>query len=194
MQRCRLAFLHQFYEPKNILILGEGPGRFLVECCRRFPDAQVTCLDSSEKMLTQAAAQLASQRLKSDHVRFIKTDILTWEPPVSAYDLIVTHFFLDCFRTDQLEVIIPKLALAAKPDANWLIADFQIAASGFKRLRSQFVLALLYLFFRVVTRLPASSLSSPDLFLQKAGFTLHRRIASDWDLLKSDWWCVPRIK
>ena len=188
MQRCRLAFLHQIEEPKSILIFGEGPGRFLVECCRGFPHAQVTCLDLSSKMLAQAAAHLALHRLESKHVSFIHADVLIWEPPAAEYDLIVSHFFLDCFRADQLALIIPKLAHAAKPGCNWLFADFQVAQSGLKHWRSRFILALLYRFFSAVTRLSANSLASPDPFLKKAGFTLHRRIESDWDLLKSDWW------
>jgi len=40
----------------------------------------------------------------------------------------------------------------------------------------------------VMTRLPAKQLTPPDPFLERAGFTLHRRNESEWGLLHSDWW------
>src|SRR5712671_6722984 len=35
LQRCRTAFLGEIPAARNILLLGEGHGRCLVECCRR---------------------------------------------------------------------------------------------------------------------------------------------------------------
>jgi hypothetical protein len=46
----------------------------------------------------------------------------------------------------------------------------------------------MYGFFRTMTRLPAHELTTPDSFLECAGFTLHRRIEAEWGLLHSDWW------
>jgi hypothetical protein len=43
-------------------------------------------------------------------------------------------------------------------------------------------------FFRVVTRLPASELVSPDGILERNGFMLRERNVSEWGLLHSDWW------
>jgi hypothetical protein len=121
-------------------------------------------------------------------VEFIHADILDWVPRAKTYDLIVTNYFLDCFRGEQLEQIIPKIAGWASPGANWLIADFKIADRGWKRVRSRAILELLYQFFRVVTRLPADRLTKPDPLLEKVGFTLSRRSESEWGLLHSDWW------
>jgi hypothetical protein len=47
---------------------------------------------------------------------------------------------------------------------------------------------MLYVFFRMTTRLAAHKLIKPDSLLEKVGFTLHRRIESEWGLLHSDWW------
>jgi hypothetical protein len=159
LQRCRIAFLDQIPRPKNILLLGEGHGRGLVECCRRFADAQITCVEASERM-----------------------------PSGKTYDLIVTNFFLDCFRPEQLAQMIPRIADLSAPDANWLIADFQIPDTGWRRIRSQLIIWMLYVFFRMTTRLAAHKLIKPDSLLEKAGFTLQRHIESEWGLLHSDWW------
>jgi ubiquinone/menaquinone biosynthesis C-methylase UbiE len=188
LHRCRCAFLERIPEPKKILILGEGPGRFVVECARKFPHAAITCVEESAGMISQAQANLTQCGLPADKVTFIQADILQWESPQEEFDLVVTHFFLDCFRPEQLETLVPAIAHAATKDAQWLLADFQEALTGWKRWRSRCILALMYVFFRVVTRLPASSLTPPDLYVMRAGFVLRERIEVEWGLLKSDWW------
>lgn len=100
----------------------------------------------------------------------------------------MTHFFLDCFTADEIALVVRKLGTMATPEANWLLADFQIAAAGAARLRSHAIVCLLYQFFKLTTGLHANSLTSPDGGIEEAGFHLHRRQTHDWDLLKSEWW------
>lgn len=188
MQHCRLAFLDQIPEPKNILLPGEGPGRFLVPCCARFPRANIVCVDSSAAMIGQARQSLARAGFQEDGVSFVQADALSWDTPSAQFDLIGTHFFLDCFRADQLPPLISRLAASARPAAHWLVADFQLAHTGWPRVRSRVILAMLYAFFRVAARLPATSLTPPDLFIEHGGFRLQRRIEQDHGLLRSDWW------
>lgn len=188
MQRCRIALLDQIPEAKDILLPGEGSGRFLVPCRERFPLASIACVDSSAAMIGQARRSLARAGLREDGVSFVQADVLSWDPPSAQFDLIGTHFFLDCFREDQLAPLISRLAASAKPAADWLIADFQLAPAGWPRVRSRFILAMLYAFFRVATRLPATSLTPPDPFIERGGFRLLRRVEHDHGLLRSDWW------
>ena len=188
LQRCRVAFLDEVPAPRRILILGEGHGRSVVECLRRFPAAEIICVEASAGMIAQARGNIERHGLEEDRVTFIHADVLTWEPPTTSFDLIITHYFLDCFRADQLNSLVPKIAHLATDDANWMIADFQIAASGWRRWRTQIILWLLYTFFRVATRLPATELAPTDALLTQAGFVLHRRVDMEWGLLKSEWW------
>lgn len=188
LQRCRTAFLDQIPIPKNILLLGEGHGRCLTECRRRFPAARITCVDASAAMLAQAQMQLAKHQLEPAKVKYIQADALDWTPIGGPFDLVITNFFLDCFRADQLEVLIFKLAANTTPEASWLVADFQMASSGWARRRSRLILWSMYVFFRVVTRLPAGKLTPPDAGLERAGFRLRDRTESEWGLLHSDWW------
>jgi ubiquinone/menaquinone biosynthesis C-methylase UbiE len=191
LQRCRTAFLDAIPAARNILLVGEGHGRCLVECCRRFHGGRLVCVDASEQMLAQARRRLAAQRAETTQVEFIHADALNWSPSAGAFDLIATNFFLDCFRRDQLERVICRLATAAAPGASWLLADFQIPSGGPRRTRSRLILWAMYIFFRTTTRLPAKGLTSPDLFLNREGFRLHRRIEAEWGLLHSDWWRGP---
>lgn len=183
LHKCRTQFLDAVSIPTQILLLGEGPGRTLAECIRRFPAAQMTCLDSSRKMLAQA--QTCAKQFPAT---YLHADILAWTPPPHCFDLIISNFFLDCFNPAQLNQAIEKISVASQPGASWLIADFQIAANGWKKLRSRATLALMYAFFRIATRLPAKKLVSPDRLLLKHGYTLRKRQTSEWDLLRSDWW------
>lgn len=193
LQRCRTAFLGRVSSAKNILILGEGNGRFLAECRRKLPEAKITVVDASVRMLARARKRVEGQGMDCRQIHFIHADALTWTPPERAFDLIVTHFFLDCFRAEQLEKLTATLARAAAPGANWLLADFQAAPAGFPRYRSQVILWLMYRFFCAVTRLSASTLTPPDAFLEHQGFKLCERRIYDWGLLHSDWWSAEFI-
>jgi ubiquinone/menaquinone biosynthesis C-methylase UbiE len=188
LQRCRTAFLSEVSHRHNVLIIGEGNGRFLLECRRALPQAQITCADASAPMLARARARLQGSGLGLDHIEFIQTDGLVWQPPAQTYDLLVTHFFLDCFRPDQLSSVIAALARAAKPDATWLLADFQVPAAGLGRYRALLIHRLMYVFFRLVTRLPARQLTAPDEFLRACDFSLRERKVYDWGLLRTDRW------
>ena len=190
LQRCRLAFLDTVAatRPQNILIVGQGPGRFLVECRRRLPWARIQCVDSSEGMLSVARKRLERAGLDSKNVSFVHCDVLEWDAPAGSADLLVTHFFLDCFRADQLQQVVSRLAAAACPESCWLLADFQTPAGTVRALRARLILKLMYTFFRVATNLSARSLASPDRFLREHGFQLQARVEKDWGLLRSDLW------
>jgi ubiquinone/menaquinone biosynthesis C-methylase UbiE len=156
LQRCRLAFLGEIPVPRTILLAGEGHGRFLPECLRRFPEAHIVVIDSSRRML-----EIAKSRVDPARVEFIHADLLEWSGPSATFDLVVTHFFLDCFTADELPFVIGKLASVAAPEANWLLADFEIAPAGAARWRSRLIVGMLYRFFKIVTGLHASTLIPP---------------------------------
>jgi ubiquinone/menaquinone biosynthesis C-methylase UbiE len=188
LQRCRTAFLTRDLKPEQILILGEGNGRFLVECRKLFSSTRVVCVDASQTMLRLARRRLARNGLNDQNVELIEADALSWVPPKQSFDLLVTHFFLDCFREDQLPGLVRRLGEAARPSARWLLADFQIPARGLKRWRAEAIHQLMYAFFRVTTRLPARKLCVPDRWLQVEGFSLNDRRVTDFGLLRSDLW------
>lgn len=188
LQRCRTALLAVISAPQRVLVYGEGNGRFLVELCRRFPAARVTVVEGSAVMIDLARARLQREGLAGADVEFIHADALTWQPPVAVFDLIVTCFFLDCFREDQLQQLVPVIASAATSDAQWLHADFQIAPSGLMRMCSRVILGTLYAFFRSVTRLSAHELVNVEPCLSKVGFTRRQHREFLFGLLFCDCW------
>jgi ubiquinone/menaquinone biosynthesis C-methylase UbiE len=188
LQRCRTAFIRDIPPPRHVLMPGEGNGRCLIEMLRAFPAARFTCVDASAKMLACARTRVLAHGLEDAAVEFIHANALDWQPPAARFDLLVTHFFLDCFRAGQLATLVPRLAAAATPDARWLLADFREPASGLAKWRARWILRAMYFFFRRMTRLPARHLTPPDRFLQRSGFTLRERRLSDWGLLHGDLW------
>ena len=188
LQRCRTALLAVISVPQRVLVYGEGNGRFLVELCRRFPEAQVTVVEASAVMIELARARLRRAGLGGARVEFIHADALTWQPPVAAFDLIVTCFFLDCFREEQLQQLVPAIASAAAADAQWLHADFQIAPAGLRRVCSRVIVGILYAFFRCATRLSAHELVSVKPYLSAAGFKRCERREFIFGLLFCESW------
>ena len=113
---------------------------------------------------------------------------MNWTPAFGAFDLVVTHFFLDCFPPDQLADLVRRLADAATAGATWLLADFRLPTGGWQRQRARLIVALLYQFFRLTTHVAASRLTPPDDHLRAAGFALAARRERSFGLVHSDVW------
>jgi len=148
----------------------------------------VTCVEFCAGMVAQARRRLRVAGADESRVEFQQMDAFNWTPPLEKFDLIATHFFLDCFPAAQLEVLVPRLEKSATPDAIWLLADFQTPARGWQRWRAQLMLTMLYTFFRLTTALPAHQLTPPDPFLRNAGFTLVERRLASFGFAYSDLW------
>lgn len=191
LQRCRTSWLPEVNEAREILLVGEGHGRFLKVCAVRFPQACITCVDASAVMLRVAERRWREAGGNPDRVVFVHAELPAWRPPAARYDLLATHFFLDCFPPETLARVLAALAPAAAPGARWLVADFAVPDRGWRRWRAQIILALAYGFFRRVTQLQAGRLASPDGSLSQAGFQLVGRRVFELGLLHSDLWVRP---
>jgi ubiquinone/menaquinone biosynthesis C-methylase UbiE len=186
LQRARTCWIDTIAHPKRTLIFGEGDGRFLCELVRAFPKIDVDCIDASEAMLQLARARLRRTHPESfSRVHFFREDILKWTPRKS-YDLLVTHFFLDCFSGGELQAIIAKLASAAEPGAVWLIADFTIPRKRFARAHAKLWLRIMYAFFRATARVAANELVDPSPYLHRHGFIQAEGKVSRGGMLRSD--------
>ena len=123
----------------------------------------------------------------ASRVQFHRADILNWIPPRS-YDLVVTHFFLDCFDREQLSGLIGKLAHAAAPRSRWLVADFAIPPNGFRRVYAKIWLRIMYSFFHTIADLKAHELVDPSLLIQETSFQLRQEIVTHLGLVKTQSW------
>jgi ubiquinone/menaquinone biosynthesis C-methylase UbiE len=185
LQTCRTAFLEDAARARSILLVGEGHGKFLEVLCRAAPEATISYVDASVEMGRVARARLTTH--EQNRVLFHSIPIMQFEPG-QKFDLIVTHFFLDCFAEEELGAVIERLAHFLLPEAAWIIADFQVPRQGWRRWRAQAILALAYSFFRMATQLAARRLVSPQALLQAQGLNLETRLEFNFGLLYAELW------
>jgi ubiquinone/menaquinone biosynthesis C-methylase UbiE len=123
LQRARCAHMESFLEAKQILLLGEGDGRFLeallAEGCR----AEIVCLDASIGMLDLAEERAGE---KGSGVRFLAGDVRNLRLPQEFRpDVVSAHFFLDCFREEELLDIVESIACGSIPGGKVVVTDFK---------------------------------------------------------------------
>lgn len=189
LQQARTAHLEMVMQSRNVLMLGEGPGRLLEQLYQKLPSARFLVLDQSQAMLDQAQQVMHARFPDSSRVDWLNRDILTQGMPDGSFDLITTPFFLDCFTQDQLETLIPSIASHCTRDCDWLLTDFQIPRSGrLRRWRAKCIHRIMYVFFQIVTGIKAAHLADPDTFLQAAGFKRLKRREFNLGLIRSDHW------
>jgi cyclopropane fatty-acyl-phospholipid synthase-like methyltransferase len=183
LETARFCHLDHLRERRHVLLLGEGDGRFLVQLVRRFPHLNVVCMDASAVMLKRAKARLTAA--ECSRVTFRNEDVLLADFGVSAYDAVVTLFFLDCFTAEELAGLINRVRVALREDACWLCADFALPLHGWRRWRAELWLRGLYLFFRWQTKLTARELPPMERLLCEAGFELRAEESRQSGLLRS---------
>ncbi len=169
LQWCRTAHLGWLADRRQALVVGDGDGRFLAALVRAYPGLAVDALDVSPGMTARSRRRVC--RLPgAGRVRFVVADIRTAPLPAGGYDLIVTHFLLDCFPADELAAVVARLAAAARPGARWLVGDFAVPPGRWRGRAARLALAGMYAVFRAVAGLRAAELIDPAPLLAGRGF------------------------
>jgi ubiquinone/menaquinone biosynthesis C-methylase UbiE len=185
LQRARTACLADAREARRALILGEGDGRFLRELLRQNATVEVDCVDGSARMLELARTRIGDE---AHRVRFIGADALAWHAERRDYDLVVTHFFLDCFDGPSVRALVDKLAAASQPRATWLLADFTIPRRRWHSWHARLWVSSLYAFFRLATGLRTRAIVDPAPLLEAHGFRRTQDARTRLGMLSSASW------
>lgn len=187
LQKCRITQLAELNSEKNVLILGDGNGRFLESLLKSNSDTEIVSLDISKNMIELANARITSLP-NSSKVIFIHSDVFDWDFPKCKYDLVVTNFFLDCFTYSELTNLIKKVSLSLKPEGKLIYGDFNVPNSFFKKTLTSLLLFGMYRFFRMFTRISANSLHDPSSLLIENKFILKNEKYYLGSFLKSQLW------
>jgi SAM-dependent methyltransferase len=155
LERCRGAQLAHLAGARRALLLGDGDGRFLAQLLAANPGLAADVVDSSPAMLRILARRIGN----ANRIRLHHADALEWNPS-GSYDLIISHFFLDCFFVDQLEHLFDRVLPHALPGAQWVISEFAIPRNAVAAYAARGIIALLYRSFGLLTGLPVRAL--PD--------------------------------
>jgi SAM-dependent methyltransferase len=172
---------------RRALVFGDGDGRFLAELVRRVPRIHVTAVDASREMLRQAAQRLPG---KADVV-LVHADALECNPagfPQAPFDLVVSHFFLDCFNGREVGSLLVRVNAAVEEDALWVISDFAIPQRRAARLAAMLIVRGLYLAFALLTGLRTHRLPDYGRVMRDAGWILEERRELLLGLLVSESW------
>ena len=184
LQQRRCYFLPKLKTARSVLMLGEGDGRFLARFVAQNQDAEIDYVDASAKMLRLAALRVTGY----SRVRLHCLDLMREDPPGKNYDLVVTHFFLDCFTDNELAAVLEKVRAATAPSAEWIVSEFREPADGWQRWRARAWVSGLYFGFRIMTGLKTRGLPDYAGALSRMGFELQSEAIASRGLLTSQMW------
>ena len=161
--RCRRYHLARLAGCSQALILGDGDGRFTARLLAANPALAAEAVDLSETML-----RLLRQRCGTTaRLRTFRCNALDYHPRAQP-DLVIAHFFFDCFAQRELDVLVGRIATLTQPNALWLVSDFRVP-SGVLHWPARIYIRLLYFAFRVLTGLRVTRLPDFARAMRKAG-------------------------
>lgn len=185
---CRGAQLPRLAGARHALLLGEGDGRFLLRLLTSNSGLHADVVDSSRSMLGLLKRRV--RRFGGEHVRLHHGDVLQWEPN-GNYDLIVTHFFLDCFFPHQLEQLFDRVLPHAQPGAHWVLSEFAVPGNPLTALFARGIIASLYRGFGLLTGLRVRALPDYADSMLRRGLVLSDHRCFLAGLLRSEVWVLP---
>jgi len=183
LQRSRCSFLSDLGPRSHGLVLGDGDGRFIARLLQSNPTIRIDAVDASQAMLRQLAGRADSQRVLTH-----KADVRTFNPPQPLYDLIATHFFLDCLSTAEVRNLALLLRDHSGPETVWLVSDFALPSNSFGRIIARTLISALYTAFGLLTNLHIRKLPDHHQALQDSGWNLVDRQQYLGGLLVSELW------
>jgi len=167
--RCRATYLDEVHSSRNALIIGDGDGRFAARLLDQNDVVLVDALDASCSMLHALIRNVGAH---SGRVRTHHADARHWEPLNAPYDLVVTHFFLDCLTTEEVAALARRLRSYMTPSSRWLVSEFTVPDTWFGWVVARPLVTALYAAFCMLTGLRLFRLPDHRNALPQAGFTL----------------------
>lgn len=182
---CRCAFLDAMQDRRRAVVIGDGDGRFTARLLETNQHVSVEALDASEAMLGQLVRRAGANTSR------VRARVADARGPISfeqSFDLVVTHFFLDCLTTGEVEWVVRGICGRLEPGARWVISEFAIPENLYGRLFARPVVAALYCAFGLLTGLRVRRLPLYRDVLERAGLVLVREQRRLKGLLVSELW------
>jgi SAM-dependent methyltransferase len=187
LERRRREFLDEVEHARSVLILGDGDGRFTAELLSRNRSGQIDSVELSPRMLELAKLRVGEETSSMGRLHFWNADARTMALP-RHYDLIVSHFFLDCFIAEDLDVLVGRVSAATCPRARWILSEFRVPDRGVWRFAGGALIKVMYWFFRIATGLKTSRVPDYPTIFGAHGFRRLRQRSILGGLLASELW------
>lgn len=191
LQQCRCMFLNSLSHCRRGLVIGDGDGRFTAGLLRANPHIHVDAVDASPAMLHELLRRVGP------HANRVSTrcmDARQLQPANPPYDLVATHFFLDCLTTAEILSLATTLRAALAPSAQWLVSEFAIPSGLFGRMFALPLIRTLYFAFSVLTGLSVRSLPDYRSALRQSGFEPIAQRKLLGGLLVSEIWAMRLLQ
>jgi SAM-dependent methyltransferase len=188
LERCRFAQLSKLRNAKHALVLGDGDGRFLARLMGHNCHLIADVVDASATMTALSRARVEALG-SAGRVYFHHTDARDFLPAENCrYDLVVTHFFLDCLSEDEIAELSCRLRRHLAPRALWIVSEFAIPDERPVRLLARLLIRTLYLAFGWLTGLRTQRLPDYHSVLRNSGFTCENAEQFCGGILRSELW------
>lgn len=186
LERCRFHFLSECAGARHALVLGDGDGRFTARLLAINKKITIDAVDSSAAMLEELRRRAdlnAGLRLRTIHA-----DLRQWMPDASGYDLIVSHFFLDCLTTPEVDDLIQRMSAHLDERAIWLISEFAVPEGRWRGVFACMLVRGLYLAFAGMTGLLVRKLPDHAASMGRHSFRRGHHASFLGGLLVSETW------
>lgn len=183
--QCRCVYLDEMKSRKTALVIGDGDGRFTAQLLKRNPGIAVDAVDASDVMLRRLRQ---ASGLNAGRVHTHLADARELHLAPRKFDLVATHFFLDCLTTVEVESLATRLQEAVTSDAIWVVSEFAIPENWYGRLVARPLVTALYVAFGFLTGLDIRELPGHREALQSAGFVVKKQQKRMMGLLVSELW------
>ncbi|HLY40409.1 MAG TPA: class I SAM-dependent methyltransferase [Terracidiphilus sp.] len=189
--RCRCAFLEDLRSCRSALVIGDGDGRFTAQLLRENSAVVVDAMDVSKNMLAELARNAG---IFIGRVRIHLADARSSEFPPLPYDLIVTHFFLDCLTTAEIGALAAQIRRQVRPESRWVVSEFAVPPGLVGWLIARPLITVLYLAFWILTGLSVHRLPNYHKALAESDFILANEKTWLGGILVSELWTPKPAK
>ncbi|HTZ89787.1 MAG TPA: class I SAM-dependent methyltransferase [Alloacidobacterium sp.] len=186
LERCRFHFLPALTGARRALVLGDGDGRFLARLLEANPQLEADVIDISPAMLRLLHRRLGPEA--RGRVAIHEMDARELIPPGTSYDLVVTHFFLDCLFEHEVTALVDRIVPRLVPEAYWVVSEFARPQGRVASLLGQAIVSGLYRAFGLLAGLQVRSLPDHGAAFEKRGFRLLHQQSWLRGLLVSQLW------
>lgn len=199
LERARFHFLPRLTGTRRVLLLGDGDGRFTAALLQNAPAAQAVAIDGSQAMLnalhTRCRLEGSATRVKTFQADLSRG--LPHHPDLShatghgqqlRFDLVATHFLLDCLSTSSMERLVADVTAQTSGTARWVLSEFRVPPAGSMHWPARCVVRVLYIAFRLLTGLRANRLPDHASILRFHGWQQKGRHLGARGMLTSELW------
>jgi ubiquinone/menaquinone biosynthesis C-methylase UbiE len=163
LHQAQMNFVSEIGAADKVLILGGGSGKFLKDLLAIRPSIAITYIEASSEMIMLAKGQIKEENPKVKFIHGTQDHI-----PLEQFDAVITNFFLDLFREDEMRTLVDTISKKLNANGKWFVADFE----NTQKFSHRFLLWFMYLFFRSTGSIETRHLPEWRLFFKDEGLKL----------------------